>query len=120
MSDSNTIRQDINDTNLDRASYNNEGSANSKWVINLSKDSLTQAQRSVLAKGPNFSLAPINIPSIEYTTAVESMCTKLKEEDAMELRADGNALLRRAKAPKSNITREERKGLAQLKRTRIR
>ena len=34
----------------------------------------------------------------------------------MELRADVNALLRRAKAPKPNITREERKGLAQLKK----
>ena len=73
-------------------------------------------QRSVLAKGPNFLLALINIPIIEYITAVESMCTKLKEEDAMELRADIKTLLRRAKAPKPNITREERKGLAQLKR----
>ena len=73
-------------------------------------------QKSVLAKGPNFSLAPINIPNVEYITAVKSMCTKLKEEDAMELRADVNALLRRAKAPKPNITREERKGLVQLKK----
>ena len=72
-------------------------------------------QRSVLAKGPNFLLAPINIPNIEYITTVESMCTKLKEEDTMELRADVNALLRRAKAPKPNITREKRKGLVQLK-----
>ena len=45
MTDSNTIRQDINHTNSDRSSYNNEDSENSKWVINLSKDSLTQLQR---------------------------------------------------------------------------
>ena len=51
---------------------------------------------SVLAKGPNISLAPNNIPNIDYITAVESMCTKLKEEDAMELRANINALLRKA------------------------
>ena len=98
----NTIRQDINHSNLDRSGYNNEDNANNKWVINLSKDSLTQVQRSVLAKGPNFSFAPINIPNVKYITAVESMCTKLKEEDAMELEADVNALLRRAKAPKPN------------------
>ena len=44
------------------------------------------------------------------------MCTKFKEEDAMELRADINTLLRKAKAPKSNIPREERKGLVELKK----
>ena len=31
---------------------------NSKWVINLSKTSLTKAQESLLSKGPNFALAP--------------------------------------------------------------
>ena len=48
--------------------------------------------------------------------AVESMCTKLREEDAMELRADINAMFRKAKAHKPNLTREERRGLVQLKR----
>ena len=65
---------------------------------------------SVLAKGPNFSLAPNDIPNIDCITAVESMCTKLKEEDAMELRANINALLRKAKGPKPNLTKEERIG----------
>ena len=74
---------------------------------------------SVLAKGPNFSLAPNNIPNIDYITAVESMCTKLKEEDVMELRVDINALLRKAKAPKPNLTKEERIGLSNSKRIRI-
>ena len=103
-------------TNSERTYDNNDSIINNKWVINLSKDNLTEAQRSVLAKGPNFSLTPINIPNVEYITAVESMCTKLKEEDTMELRADVNALLRRTKAPKPNLTREERKGLLHLKK----
>ena len=34
----------------------------------------------------------------------------------MALRTDINALLRKAKPPKPNLTREERRGLTQLKR----
>ena len=51
---------------------------NNKWVINLSKTSLTEGQRSVLAKGLNFSIAYRYIPNVDYITAVESMCPKLK------------------------------------------
>ena len=40
------------------------------------------------------------------------MCSKLKEEEAMELRSDVNVLLRKAKVPKPNLTREENIGLA--------
>ena len=71
---------------------------------------------SVLTKGPNFSLAPINIPNMDYITAVDSMCCRLKEQDTMELRTDINALLKKAKTPKPNLTTEERRGLTQLKR----
>ena len=99
---------------------NRENHVNDKWVINLSKDNLTQAQVSVLAKGPNFSIAPNNIPNMDYITAVESMCGKLKEEDAMALRTDINALLRKAKMPKPNLTKEERTGLAKLKKDKDR
>ena len=42
------------------------------------------------------------------------MCCKLREDEAMELRTDINVLLRKSKAPKPNITKEERMGLAQL------
>ena len=44
------------------------------------------------------------------------MCGKLKEEDAMALRIDINTLLRKAKVPKPNLTKEERIGLRQLKK----
>ena len=57
---------------------------------------------------------------IDYITPVESMCIKLKEEDAMELRANINALLRKAKPPKPNLTKEERTGLLQLKKDKDR
>ena len=50
---------------------------NPKWVINLPSKLLTQAQRSVLAKGPNFAVTPIYPPNLEYIMAIESVCTKL-------------------------------------------
>ena len=51
---------------------------------------------------------------------VESMHSKLREDEAIELRTDINALLRKSKAPKSNITKEERIGLAGLKKDKDR
>ena len=60
------------------------------------------------------------IPNVEYITAVESMCPKLREEEAMELRSDVNVLLRKAKAPKPNLTMQENIGLAELKKDKDR
>ena len=67
---------------------------NPKWVMNLSSKRLTQVQRSVLAKGPNFAVSSRLPPNLEYTTAIESTCTKLSQQDAEELRADINRVLR--------------------------
>ena len=61
---------------------------NPKWVINLSSKPLIQAQRAVLAKGPNFVVTPRHPPNIEYITAIEAACTKLGQQDAEELRAE--------------------------------
>ena len=38
------------------------------------------------------------------------------KEDAMELRSNINSLLRKAQVPKPNLTKQERVGLAQLKK----
>ena len=48
------------------------------------------------------------------------MCPKLMEEDAMELRLDISSLLRKAQAPKPNLTKQERVGLDQLKKDKDR
>ena len=63
---------------------------NPKWVINLSSKPLTQVQRCVLAKGPNFAVLPRHPPNLEYITAIESACTKLSQLDAEDHRADIN------------------------------
>ena len=91
-----TARVDSNNSNSNSQLQEN----NNRWVINLSKISLTEGQRSVLAKGPNFSIVPRHIPNVDYITDVESMHPKLKEEDAMELRANINCLVRKAQVPK--------------------
>ena len=62
--------------------------------MNLSSKPLTQAQRSVLAKGPNFVVSPSHPPNPEYITAIESVCIKLGQQDAEELRAEINGVLR--------------------------
>ena len=77
---------------LPQGSSNEE--PNPKWVINLSSKPLTPAQSSVLAKGPNFVVTPRQPPNLEYITAIEAVCTKLSQQDAEELRADINRILR--------------------------
>ena len=72
---------------------------NPKWVINLSSKPLTPAQRSVLAKGPNFVVAPKQPPNLEYITVIEAACTKLSQQDAEELRAEVNRVLRSSHPP---------------------
>ena len=63
---------------------------------------------------------PSHIPNIDYITAIESMCHKLKEEDTRELTADINSLLRRARVHKSNLTKQESIALSQLKKDKNR
>ena len=92
----------------------------SKWVINLSKTELTEVQKSVLSKGPNFAISPANVPNLDYITAIETMCSKLKEEDAAELRGEINVVLTKGKVPKPNLNKEERIALNQLRKDKDR
>ena len=79
---------------------------------------MTQAQRSVLAKGSNFVVSPKQPPNLEYITAIEAACTKLSQQDAEELRADINRVLRSSHPPKSNLTKAQNLDLRELKRDR--
>ena len=89
-----------------------------KWVINLSSKPLTKAQRSVLAKGPNFAVSPKHPPNIEYITAIEAACTKLSQQDVEELRADINQVLRASHPPKPNLTKAQNLAIRKLKKDR--
>ena len=101
---------------LPQGSSNEE--PNPKWVINLSNKPLKPAQRSVLAKGPNFAVTTRQPPNLEYITAIEAACTKLSQQDAEELRADINRVLRSSQPTKLNLTKEQNLALRELKRDR--
>ena len=51
---------------------------------------------------------------MEFISAIKSVFQRLSDQDAQELRAETNCLLRKAKTPKSNITKEQRKPLKEL------
>ena len=89
---------------------------NPKCIINLSSKPLTPAQRSVLAKGPNFAVTPRHPPNLEYITAIEAACTKLSQQDTEELRADINWVLRSSHPPKPNLTKAQNLAIRELKR----
>ena len=78
---------------------------------------MTPAQRSVLAKGPNFAVIPKQPPNLEYITAIEAACTKLSQQDAEELRAEVNRVLRSFHS-KPNLTKAQNLALRELKRDR--
>ncbi|XP_072017874.1 uncharacterized protein [Amphiura filiformis] len=87
-----------------------------KWVINLSKHKLTKPQESILAKGLNFAPSPSKLPYEDYIIATELACRKLNNNnEATVLRSEMAGALRSSKPPKSNITREERQAINELK-----
>ena len=92
--------------------------SNPKWFINLSSKPLTQAQRSVLAKDPNFVVTPRHSPNLEYIMAIESVCTQLGKQDTDKLRAEISRVLRSYHPPKSNLTKAQSQAIQELKRDR--
>ena len=104
----------INNNQAQGSSSSNVSQGN-KWVVNLSKLPLTPAQESLLSKEANFSLATNNPPNLEFISAIASVHKRLLEQDAQELRAEINYLLKRAKTPRSNITKEEKAALKELR-----
>ena len=84
-------------------------------MVNLTDRALTPAQEEVLKLGLNFALAPSKLPLTDTMAAVESGARRLSPEDADDLRGRVCGILRRAKVPRSNLTREQRTALKELK-----
>ena len=61
-----------------------------------------------MSRGANFAVSPSEIPIVDYVAQTELACSGLPEGKANELRSAMHGLLKNAKAPKSNITKEER------------
>ena len=91
-----------------------------KWVINISNIPLTTDQEKLLAHGPNYAVVPRELPIAQYVAAVENACTKLKEGKAEEFRVQVKSAIQRIKPPRSNLTRGERRAIAELKKDKSR
>ena len=66
-----------------------------KWVINMSKKPLTNAQEKLLAHGPNYVITPRSPPTGEYIAAVEQTCQSLTQGEADEMRAKIKAAIKK-------------------------
>jgi hypothetical protein len=88
-----------------------------RWVINKSDRTLSESELNVLQKGLNFSVVPNNIPTAEFITGIETACNALgsSSETAIQLRSDCVRILKDCKLPKSNIPKEERSALRDLR-----
>ena len=87
-----------------------------RWVVNLTDCSLSPSQEEVLKLGLNFAPAPTKFPLVDTMAAVEEGARKLTDSDAEDLRGRVCGILRRAKLPKDNLTKEQRRALKELKR----
>ena len=87
-----------------------------RWVVNLSSQPLSLAERSLLTHGPNFAVTSRSPPIIECVTAIEEVCQKLERGEAEELRGEVKAILKKAHPPKPNITWEEQKAMEVLRK----
>ncbi|XP_018334850.1 uncharacterized protein LOC108743758 [Agrilus planipennis] len=79
------------------------------------KITLSEAAKSVLVKGKNFTISPKTIPTEEIIAYVEGSLRQLNPPEAEEVRQDVCKILRKAKIPKSNISKEERAALRELR-----
>ncbi len=104
----------------DSSTVNLSGSQLKRWVVNLSKYKTTKAQEQVLSRGLNFAMSPDNIneSSItnEYIIACEKACWKLPNGDAAQLRSEVVGAIKSSKPPKSNISKDERNAIKELKK----
>ena len=74
--------------------------------------------KDTLAKGPNFAVSPKHPPNLDYITVIEATCTKLSQQDAKELRANINQILRASHPPKPNLTKAQNLAIRELKKNR--
>ena len=62
----------MNDNNNNH--YTNVADITNSWVVNPLSTPLTDAQTSLLAKGPKYTIVPRHLPESHYVTAVEEVC----------------------------------------------
>ncbi|KAK4879049.1 hypothetical protein RN001_007195 [Aquatica leii] len=84
-----------------------------KLVYNVSSFSLDDNAKSVLAKGFNYAVSPSEIPVEDIICNVEASISNIPSADT--IRQDVVRILKHAKSPKNNLSREENLALKKLK-----
>ncbi|XP_072022387.1 uncharacterized protein [Amphiura filiformis] len=91
-----------------------------KGILFQRKGAATAKARSpennVLAKGLNYAVSPTNVCSDEFVIATELVCKKLTHPEAIQLRAKVASALKSSKPPKSNLSKDERQAVKDLKK----
>ena len=121
-------RENNNYNNFNINNYNNHVQEEDRedtikeniWVKNLSSTPLTKDQIKALAHRPNYAIVPRNPPLGDYIMAIEDACNKLPQGKVEELRGEIKSVMKKIHPPRSNITREERKAIDQLRRDNTR
>lgn len=85
-------------------------------VVNLSKRSISEHEEQVLALGLNYGLTPKEVPMDDLIASTEVLAKRLNGEDATELRRIVKCCATLPKPPSSNLTINQRRALASLKR----
>ena len=87
------------------------------WVLNLSKHELTNTESIVLEQGLNFADSPRHVPNNDIIANVEAVLRSCKDKNKAEhTRAKVSSILRAAKRPQQNTSKDERRALKDLKR----
>ena len=93
-------------------------SLNQNWVKNLSSRSLTNAQESLLKKGNKFVIAPSKIPVLDIMSGVELGLSQVNFANKGLIdseRSKVGEILKKAKPPKPNLSKAERRAMEELK-----
>ena len=98
----------------------NQNNRQNKLVISISSKPLTPDEEKLLAHGPNYSIVLRNPPIMQYVAVVEHACTKLEEGKAEEFRVQVKVAIKKIQKPKPNLTKGERKAIAELKKDQSR
>ena len=83
--DHNTNQREGIDPNKNK-NKNKEKDHDHKWVHNLSSTPLTDVQKKILSRGPNFAILPKYPPVGKYIASIENACTKLKPGKAERIK----------------------------------
>lgn len=83
-------------------------------MVNLSSQELDPEVINVLSKGLGFVVAPKSLPTENMICSIEDGINNLPLEDKETLRQEFSLIMRKAKTPKSNLSKEEERAFKSL------